>query len=67
MLHRQASGWRLIAGEHGRVVARTAIPQEIAWRIFTKGIGRDEARSRVTIEGDVALGAHVLGMTAIVA
>jgi uncharacterized protein (TIGR03083 family) len=66
-LHRLAPGWRLTAAEHGRVVARTAIPQEIAWRIFTKGIGRAEARSRVTIEGDATLGAHVLEMIAIVA
>lgn len=66
-LHRGASGWRLAAAEHGRVTARAAIPQEIAWRIFTKGIGRAEARSRVAIEGDAALGAHVLEMIAIVA
>jgi uncharacterized protein (TIGR03083 family) len=66
-LHRGATGWRLTAAEHGRVVARTAIPQAIAWRVFTKGIGRAEARSRVTFEGDAALGAHVLEMIAIVA
>jgi uncharacterized protein (TIGR03083 family) len=66
-LHRGASGWRLGAAEHGRVVARTTIPQEIAWRIFTKGIGRAEARSRVALDGDTALGAHVLEMIAIVA
>jgi uncharacterized protein (TIGR03083 family) len=66
-LHRAAVGWRLTAGEHGRTVARTAIPQEIAWRVFTKGIGREEARAVVTIEGDSALGAHVLEMIAIVA
>lgn len=66
-LHRAAGGWRLVAAEHGRTVARTAIPQEIAWRVFTKGIGRAEARALVTTSGDAALGAHVLEMTAIVA
>ncbi len=66
-LHRGGDAWRLAAAEHGRVVARTAIPQEIAWRIFTKGIGREDARARVAIEGDAALGEHVLQMVAIVA
>jgi len=66
-LHRTARGWQLTASEHGRVVARTLIPQEIAWRIFTKGIGPAEARSLVTTSGDAALGAHVLEMVAIVA
>ncbi|MET0553381.1 MAG: maleylpyruvate isomerase N-terminal domain-containing protein [Vicinamibacteria bacterium] len=66
-LHRTADGWRLVGSEHGRLAARTQLPQEIAWRIFTKGIGRAEARSQVTIEGDTALGAHVLEMIAIVA
>jgi uncharacterized protein (TIGR03083 family) len=66
-LHRGNSGWRLAAAECGHVAARTAIPQEIAWRIFTKGIAREEARARVTIEGGAALGAHVLEMIAIVA
>jgi uncharacterized protein (TIGR03083 family) len=66
-LHRTTDAWRLVASEHGRIAARTAIPQEIAWRIFTKGIGREEARAAVAIEGDAALGAHVLEMVAIVA
>jgi hypothetical protein len=66
-LHHSADGWRLLAAEHGHVVARTSIPQEIAWRVFTKGIGRAEARAAVTIDGDAALGAHVLEMVAIVA
>lgn len=66
-LHRANGAWRLLAAEDGRVVARTPIPQEIAWRIFTKGIGRDAARAAVTVEGDTALGAHVLEMVAIVA
>jgi uncharacterized protein (TIGR03083 family) len=66
-LHRAAAGWRLVASEHGRAVARTAIPQEIAWRVFTKGIAREDARALVTVEGDAALGAHVLEMIAIVA
>jgi uncharacterized protein (TIGR03083 family) len=45
---------------------KVTIPQEIAWRVFTKGIPRSEALERVTIEGDPGLGMKVLGLTAIV-
>ena len=45
----------------GEKVSETTIPQEIAWRIFTKGIDRESACSQVKITGDVKLGQHVLG------
>ena len=68
-LHRAASGWRLTATERGRVEwPRTAMPQEIAWRVFTKGIGRKEASAVVTIDGDSVPGrTDALEMIAIVA
>ena len=50
----------------GEVGASVTIPQEIAWRFFTKGIERAAADKLVRIEGDRELGAHVLAMTAIV-
>jgi hypothetical protein len=43
------------------------IPEALAWRLFTKGIDRESARSLVAIEGDPVLGEKVLGLTAIVA
>jgi hypothetical protein len=42
------------------------IPQELAWRIFTKGIDRDSARAQITVEGNRHLGDKVLQLTAIV-
>lgn len=42
------------------------IPQEIAWRIFTKGLACEGAR-RVCMIGDAALSDHVLSTLAIVA
>ena len=66
-LERGANGWSLVtAAARERIDARTSIPQSIAWRVFTKGIRRDDAKSQVAISGDEALGAAVLGMTAIV-
>ncbi|HXP07338.1 MAG TPA: maleylpyruvate isomerase family mycothiol-dependent enzyme [Acidobacteriaceae bacterium] len=48
------------------VKATIIIPQSIAWRIFTKGIDRETARSQVTMSGDKGLATHVLQLVAIV-
>lgn len=65
-LFRDGAAWRLIESPAGDKVSETTIPQEIAWRIFTKGIRYEEARPQVTMAGDEAIGLHVLRMTAIV-
>ena len=65
-LHRDAGRWRLVQGETGRRLSETTIPQEIAWRVFTKGISREAALARVVVEGDREIGLHVLGLLAII-
>jgi uncharacterized protein (TIGR03083 family) len=62
----RGDAWMLAGEAAGTIAATVTIPQEIAWRIFTKGIPRDEARAEVRVSGDAALGEHVLGMLAIV-
>lgn len=58
--------WVLTEHELDRPKAETIIPQEIAWRIFTKGINRASAQSQVKVTGEAALGLHVLSMVSIV-
>jgi uncharacterized protein (TIGR03083 family) len=65
-LHRERDRWQLVDSAQGRQVSETTIPQEIAWRIFTKGVDRAIAEQQVKVTGDRALGSHVLGMVAIV-
>jgi len=65
-LYRGEDGWRLIEQPLGVKASETIIPQEIAWRIFTKGIGRESAKSQVKVSGNPALGSHVLGMVSII-
>jgi uncharacterized protein (TIGR03083 family) len=65
-LSREAGGWDLIPPPPHDAVSETRIPQEIAWRIFTKGIARDAAATQVRVSGDADLGGHVLRMVAIV-
>jgi uncharacterized protein (TIGR03083 family) len=64
-LHRGET-WTLVERPLGAVAASVAIPQDIAWRLFTKGIARDQAREQIRFTGDGVLGPHVLDMLAIV-
>lgn len=66
LLERRSNTWRLVDRSMGKIVSRVTIPQEIAWRIFTKGIERESAEARVKIEGDRELGNRVMTMKAIV-
>ena len=66
-LSKTSDAWRLVTQSPQEPAARTIIPQEIAWRLFTKGIARDEARTHITFAGDRALGERVLELIAIVA
>jgi uncharacterized protein (TIGR03083 family) len=65
-LSRDDSSWRLVPEPGEGAASRVIIPQEIAWRVFTKGMGRTLAAAQVQVDGERELGLHVLGMTAIV-
>jgi len=67
LLARENGGWQLVKELSAEPAARVTIPQEIAWRIFTKGIDRDSARAQIKIQGDSNLANLVLELTAIVA
>jgi uncharacterized protein (TIGR03083 family) len=64
-LHR-GEKWELISGAEGQKIAEVAIPQEIAWRIFTKGIPRDQALTQIHATGDQGLALHIVNTVAIV-
>lgn len=65
-LHRHGEAWKLISLPVDEKVSETTIPQEIAWRVFTKGIEPDVAKSQVQVSGDTEMGLHILGMMSIV-
>jgi uncharacterized protein (TIGR03083 family) len=62
----RSDAWMLASEPAGTIAASVTIPQDIAWRIFTKGIAHEEAREQARVTGDAALGGHVLNMLAIV-
>jgi len=59
-------GWALVRESRANAACRVTILQEIAWRVFTKGIDRHAARKQIRIDGDRELGEKVLALTAIV-
>jgi uncharacterized protein (TIGR03083 family) len=65
-LFREGGVWKLIRSPAGEKISQTVIPQEIAWRIFTKGTAWEEARNLVRFTGDEAVGLHILKMISIV-
>ena len=65
-LVREEKTWALTENERARPAAETIMPQEIAWRIFTKGIDRNSALAQTKITGDPALALPVLAMVSIV-
>jgi len=62
----RGDSWLLASQPVGTIVATVAIPQDIAWRVFTKGLTREDAREHVRVAGDALLGSHVLDMLTIV-
>jgi uncharacterized protein (TIGR03083 family) len=65
-LHRRDGRWLLLDAGSTAPSAHVVIPQEIAWLVFTKGVGRDDAPRQAQIYGDETLGSHVLRLIAIV-
>jgi hypothetical protein len=59
--------WRLFSGGDPQAACRVQIDQDLAWRLFTKGAAREDARRQVRIAGSAALGEPVLDMVSIIA
>ncbi len=62
----KSSAWTLMDPPARNPAARVTIPQEIAWRAFTKGIDRASVLEQAKIEGDLDLCEKVLRLTSIV-
>lgn len=66
LLTRSESAWSFTSTAVTSPAANITIPQQIAWRVFTKGISHSEAISQSILEGDRTLAEHVFQLTAIV-
>lgn len=60
--------WNLgLKDSENSFVSEVVIPQEIAWRVFTKGIDKEEAKKQITINGNEELGSVILNMLSVMA
>lgn len=66
-LRKDQPAWRLYTGRPSDATARVRLDQDTAWRLFTKGLTPEEARSRILVEGDEALGTRILDLVAVIA
>jgi len=66
LLSRGSTEWGFVKPVVAEFASRVTIPQELAWRVFTKGIDRDAARRQIEVEGDRDLAEKVFQLTAVV-
>lgn len=59
--------WNLYLDADAEPTAAVVMDQETAWRLFTKGISKDEASANVRLSGDQSLGMKVLDTVSIIA
>ncbi len=65
-IQRAANKWKM-SETLREATAEVTIPDDIAWRVVTKGIPRAQAISASTIKGDRALAEHAFSMLSIMA
>jgi uncharacterized protein (TIGR03083 family) len=66
-LKRADSNWIIIPPLDFSNLTEVTIPQDIAWKLFTKGLTNEEITRSVTIEGERSLGDPILSMVAVMA
>lgn len=66
-LRREAGRWELYVGAAQAPAVEVIMDEDVAWRVFTRGLSRAEAEARVTIRGDEALGLKMLDVVSIIA
>jgi len=59
--------WRLYSGLPDMQDAHVILQDDLAWRLFTRGIQRETAREQMLFDGDQSLGLKLLDMVAIIA
>lgn len=66
-LQRTDGQWHLLTGTAPTAVATAALDQELAWRLFTKGVSPTMAGAQIHTTGDATLALGILQMVSIMA
>jgi len=66
-LLRQKGGWGFYRGTAMDPDAEIILDEDIAWRLFTRGVENEIARKHITIKGNKSLAEPVFEMVSIIA
>lgn len=65
-LHREEHLWTLVLESCTEPAAEVILPQDTAWRVFTKGMDREKALAQAAVRGDAGLASPIFATTAII-
>lgn len=66
-IRREDEAWRLYGGAPENPEAEVGLHEDIAWRLFTRGISREQAQANAKIAGDQRLVDRIFEMVSIIA
>jgi hypothetical protein len=66
-ISKEGQGWKLYEGAASLPDAQVSLDQDTAWRLFTKGISKEEALSHASLLGDEELGMKIFDAVSIIA
>lgn len=66
-LLRQHGEWQLVKEPVGNASSEVTLSQDLAWRLFTKGVDKESARTQIKITGDQGLGGEIINMLSVMA
>ena len=66
-LRRERGVWNLYVGREEPAAAEVVMPEDVAWRLFTRGLSESEALAASTLRGDGHLARPMLDAIAIIA
>jgi hypothetical protein len=66
-LLRERGEWRLYVEAIQPPQTEVIVDQDLAWRLFTRAVGKDQALAKATVKGDPLLGLRMLEVVSIIA
>ncbi len=63
----QDNAWILVEGAPAHPRAEVIMPDDLAWRLFTRGVSRGQIQDQINIRGDKGLAGKVFEMVSIIA
>jgi uncharacterized protein (TIGR03083 family) len=64
---REGERWQLYLGKPEQPRAEVMLPEDVTWRLWTKGMAKQSAREQAVFHGDQALGERMLEAVSIIA